>query len=177
MMVRAPKSVEVKLNLRVLEISGTWEPNNAERQAAWELYVELVTRVSVVPLREDEGLLREALSSLYSLFTTTREVLRKYGPEVAEPKKDGQYNFGYLAVAMLNYGIRPLLARWHPTLEDWEIRRPADRSRSDHEKAWPHASELRTALGDTRNILCAYADLLASACGVPNLLAAVPSAG
>ncbi len=33
-MVRAPKSVEVKLNLRVLEISGTWEPNDAERRAA-----------------------------------------------------------------------------------------------------------------------------------------------
>ncbi|MGW1617248.1 hypothetical protein ACWCQZ_49640 [Streptomyces sp. NPDC002285] len=175
-MVRAPKSVEVKLNLRVLEISGTWEPNDAERRAAWELYVELVTRVSVVPLREEEGLLREALSSLYSLFTTTREVLRKYGPDVAEPKKNGEYNFGYLAVAMLNYGIRPLLASWHPTLEDWETRRPADRSRRDHEHAWIRAGELRTALRDTRSILTAYADLLASACGVPNLLAAVPGA-
>jgi len=175
-MVRAPKSVEVKLNLRVLEVSGTWEPNNAERQAAWELYVELVTRVSVVPLREDEGLLREALSSLYSLFTTTREVLRKYGPDVAEPKKDGQYNFGFLAVAMLNYGIRPFLASWHPSLEDWETRRPAQRSRRDHEDAWPHADDLRTALRDTRHILTTYADLLASACGVPNLLTAVPGA-
>ncbi|SED01289.1 hypothetical protein [Streptomyces sp. PAN_FS17] len=174
-MVRAPKSVEVKLNLRVLEISGTWEPNDAERQAAWELYVELVTRVSVVPLRQDEGLLREALGSLYSLFTTTREVLRKYGPEVAEPKKNGQYNFGYLAVAMLNYGIRPLLASWHPALEDWEARRPADRSRRDHEQGWTRASELRTALCDTRSILTAYANLLASVCGVPNLLAAVPT--
>ncbi|GAA3071405.1 hypothetical protein [Streptomyces glomeratus] len=175
-MVRAPKSVDVKLNLRVLEISGTWEPNDAERRAAWELYVELVTRVSVVPLRENDGLLREALSSLYSLFVTTREVLRTYGPEVAEPKRNGQYNFGYLAVAMLNYGLRPLLADWHPTLEDWETRRPADRSRRDHEQAWDRAGELRTALRDTRGILTAYADLLAGACGVPNLLAAVPAA-
>lgn len=173
-MVRAPKSVEVKLNLRVLEIAGTWEPNDTERRAAWELYVELVTRVSVVPLREDEGLLREALSSLYSLFNTTREVLRKYGPDVAEPKKNGQYNFGYLAVAMLNYGLRPLLASWHPALEDWETRRPADGSRRDHEQAWPKAGELRTALRDARTTLTAYADLLATACGVPNLLEAVP---
>ena len=173
-MVRAPKSVDVKLNLHVLEISGTWEPNDAERRAAWELYVELVTRVSVVPLREDDGLLREARSSLYSLFSTTREVLRRYGPEVAEPKKNGQYNFGYLAVAMLNYGIRPLLAGWHPALEDWESCRPADRSRRDHERAWSRAGELRAALRETRGILTAYADLLAGACGVPNLLAAVP---
>lgn len=174
-MVRAPKSIDVKLNLRVLEISGTWEPNDAERRAAWELYVELVTRVSVVPLRESDGLLREALSSLYSLFTTTREVLRKYGPEVAEPKKDGQYNFGYLAVALLNYGLRPLLANWHPTLEDWEARRPANSSRRDHELAWSRAGELRAEMRSTRVILATYADLLASACGVPNLLAAVPS--
>ncbi|MEY9835835.1 hypothetical protein [Streptacidiphilus sp. EB103A] len=174
-MVRAPKSVGVRLNLHVLEIAGTWEPNDAERRAAWELYVELVTRVSVVPLRADEGLLREALTSLYSLFATTREVLRKHGPDVAEPKRNGQYNFGYLAVAMLNFGVRPLLARWHPALEDWENQRPTDRSRRDHEQAWPQAAELRQALQDTRSILSAYADLLASACGVPNLLDAVPT--
>lgn len=174
-MVRAPKSVDVKLNLHVLEISGTWEPNDAERRAAWEVYVELVTRVSVVPLRADEGLLREALTSMYSLFATTRDVLRQHGPEVAEPKRNGQYNFGYLAVAMLNFGIRPLLARWHPALEDWENQRPADRSRRDHEQLWPQSDEFRAALTDTRRILTAYADLLAGACGVPNLLAAVPA--
>ena len=174
-MVRAPKSVDVKLNLHVLEISGTWEPNDAERRAAWELYVELVTRVSVVPLRVDEGLLREALTSLNSLFGTTRDVLRHHGPDVAEPKRNGQYNFGYLAVAMLNFGIRPLLARWHPTLEDWESQRPANRSRRDHEQLWPQSDELRAAVADTRRILTAYADLLASACGVPNLLQAVPT--
>jgi hypothetical protein len=34
---------------------------------------------------------------------------------------------------------------------------------------------MRTALRDTRGVLTAYADLLASACGVPNLLEAVPA--
>ncbi|MFF1472869.1 hypothetical protein OG981_30090 [Streptomyces mirabilis] len=174
-MAQAPKNVEVRLKLPMLEIAGSWEPNDAERRAAWELYVELITRVSVVPLREDEGLLREALTSLYSLFGTTREILRRHGPQIAEPKRNGQYNFGYLAVAMLNYGVRPLLATWHPALEDWESRRPADRSRRDHERAWPEAAQLRTALNDTRCILAAYADLLATACGVPNLLGAFPS--
>ncbi|WP_345661625.1 hypothetical protein [Streptomyces venetus] len=128
-----------------------------------------------MPLRADEGLLREALTSLYSLFATTRDVLRQHGPDVAEPKRNGQYNFGYLAVAMLNFGIRPMVARWHPALEDWEDLRPADRSRRDHEQLWSHAEELRTALNDTRRILTAYADLLAAACGVPNLLQAVPA--
>ncbi|MFG3048992.1 hypothetical protein ACGFZR_29215 [Streptomyces sp. NPDC048241] len=166
--------MEVRLKLPLLEIAGNWEPNDAERRAAWELYVELITRVSVVPLRADEGLLREALTSLYSLFGTTREILRRHGPEIAEPKRNGQYNFGFLAVAMLNYGMRPLLATWHPILEDWESRRPADRSRRDHERAWDQAPQLRAALDETRLVLTAYAGLLATACGVPNLLGAYP---
>ena len=175
--LRGPKSVQVGLNLHVLQISGTWEPNDDERKAAWELYVELVTRISVVPLGPGEGLLREALSSLYSLFATTRDILRRYGPDVAEPKQRGQYNFGTLAVAMLNIGLRPVLARWHPVLQDWEANRLAHRSRGEHERAWDHAAELRAALDTTRNLLTQYARLMADACGVPDLLeaAALPN--
>lgn len=168
--LRGPSSIQVGLNLPFLQISGTWEPNDDERKAAWELYVELLTRISVAPLRPDEGLLREALSSLYSLFATTRQILRHYGPDVAEPKPDGQYSFGFLAVTMLNYGLRPVLARWHPALEDWEAARPPDRSRAEHERAWEHASDLRAVLNTTRDALTQYARLMADACGVPDLL-------
>lgn len=170
--LQGPKSVQVSLNLHVLQISGTWEPNDDERKAAWELYVELVTRIAVVPLGRGEGLLREALSSLYSLFATTREILRRYGPDVAEPKPGGQYSFGSLAVALLNVGLRPVLARWHPALQDWEAAQPKDRSRGEHERAWDRASELRAALETTRDLLTQYARLMAEACGVPDLLAA-----
>ena len=174
-MIRAPKSVEVKLNLKIFEISGTWEPNDAERRAAWELYTELITRIAVVPLGPQEGLIREALDSLYSLFTSTRDILRRYGPEIAEPKPDGQYNFGYLSVALLNLVLRPFLARWHPALDDWETSRPFARSRQDHERAWPDADALRRDLEDTRTTIAQYAALLATACGVPDLSTAIPT--
>src|SRR3954467_8107829 len=104
--MRGPKSVEVGLDSKVFSLKGTWEPSNVERTAAWELYVELITRESVVPLQG--GILREALSSFYSLFSVSRESLRKYGPEVAEPKPDGQYSLGFLTVAMLNFALRPV---------------------------------------------------------------------
>jgi hypothetical protein len=168
--LRGPSSVQVGLNLPFLQVSGTWEPNKDERKAAWELYVELLTRISVVPLGPNEGLLREALASLYSLFASTRQILRHYGPDVAEPKPHGQYSFGFLAVTMLNYGLRPMLARWHPALEDWEAVRPADRSRGEHERAWEQASDLRADLDTTRDVLTQYARLMADACGVPDLL-------
>jgi hypothetical protein len=174
MVMRVPKSIEVGLDLRFFKISGTWEPNDAERLAAWELYVELMTRVAVVPLPAGEGLLREALTSLYSLFAATREILRRHGPAVAEPKPDGQYNFGYLAVVILNGVIRPFLAHWHPLLEQWEASRPPGRSRVEHEKAWPHAAQLRAELDAIRASLAQYAALLAAACGVPDLSAAMP---
>lgn len=54
-----------------------------ERDAAWELYVEVVTRIAVVELKPGEGSLREALSSLSSPFATTRDILRKYGQRLA----------------------------------------------------------------------------------------------
>jgi hypothetical protein len=49
-----PKRVGVKINLGIAELSGEWEPNDVERSAAWELYVELITRVTVVPLGPDQ---------------------------------------------------------------------------------------------------------------------------
>ncbi len=66
--------IGVELALPFLgKISGEWAPDEAERLAAWEMYVELATRITVQPLTPDEGLIREALTSYYSLFATTRE--------------------------------------------------------------------------------------------------------
>lgn len=107
-----PTKAGVKVNLGLVELSGEWEPNDVERTAAWQLYVELVTRVTVVPFGPDDGSLREALTSLNGIFATTRDVLRRAGPDVAEPKPRGQYSFAFLALTILNSGIRPLLTHW-----------------------------------------------------------------
>ncbi|MGB3615480.1 MAG: hypothetical protein WBA10_16930, partial [Elainellaceae cyanobacterium] len=53
--------------------SASWEADSTERDAAWELYIELVTRVAVQVLNPEEGSVREAMNSLYSLFGSTRE--------------------------------------------------------------------------------------------------------
>ena len=50
------------------EIAGTWEVDESERKAAWELYIELITRVSLARTDPQEGSLRSALSSLYELL-------------------------------------------------------------------------------------------------------------
>jgi len=170
--MRQPTSVEVGLDLKVFSIKGTWEPNEDERKAAWELYVELVTRISVVPLQN--GIAREALASLYALFGQSRDILRRYGPSIAEPKPDGQYSFGFLTVAMLNFALRPVLSYWHPELQTWEASRASGTSVKAHEDSWSRIGEFRAALDRARTVLAQYASLLAAACGVPDLLDAVP---
>src|SRR5512144_445678 len=129
--MRGPKTVDVRLDLKFFSIGGVWKPTDDERKAAWELYAEVITRVSVVPLRD--GIAREALTSLYALFAQSRDILRRYGPELAEPRREGQYSLGFLTVAMLNLALRPVLSYWHPELQIWEARRPESESVKAHE--------------------------------------------
>ncbi|MBW4504474.1 MAG: hypothetical protein KME57_34205 [Scytonema hyalinum WJT4-NPBG1] len=165
------KSVKVNLRLPFLgSVEGVWEPDESEVSAAWELYVELITRISVVELKPDEGLLREALSSLYSLFGTTRGILKKYGASVARSKGESHISFGYLAVAILNTVLRPVLAKWHPLLSDYENRREARFSVLEHERNWERHEELRQVLNDVRLVLIEYTDLLAQVADVPLLI-------
>lgn len=164
-------SVKVSLNLPYIGgIEGTWKPDENERKAAWEMYVELVTRISVAELRPGEGLLREALTSLYTLFSTTRAILRQYGPSIAKPKGKGSLSFGYIAVAILNTVLRPALAKWHPLLLDYENHKDTSVSPLEHEKNWDKHDELRQHLNDVRLSLIEYANILATVAKVPSLI-------
>lgn len=162
------KSVKVALNFGVASLEGVWEPNALERKAAWELYVELVTRIGVVPLDPEQGALRAALSSLYRLFDVTREILRRYGPEISPIRTEGHFTFGQLAITALNWEIRPLLARWHPLLDDRHANKSPEKGPLEHEQDWEHAPALRSELESTRQRLQAYAQLLADIAGVPH---------
>lgn len=165
-----PSVVKVSLSIPFVgQFDGTWEPSDAERRAAWELYVELVTRISVVPLPTDQGSLRAALSSLYSLFDTTRAILKRHGPAVAVEAPSG-LSFGRLAVGVLN-GLRPTLTRWHPELDAHESTRPEHVDALSHERDWEHAAQLRREIDGTRVLLVEFARLLGSVAEVdPQLL-------
>ncbi len=170
-MSRRPAEVAVKFSVPFIgEISGTWRPDDVERKAAWELYVELITRVSVIELGPTEGVLREALSSHYTLFSTTRDILRRYGPDVAPRSRQGQITFGALAVTVLNTVVRPLLTRWHPALAEHEATRPSGVAQQHHEQQWEHDAELREELRASRQVLAELARVLAKVAGAADLL-------
>ena len=163
-----PKLVNVKLDLKVPGIggvAGTWEPDESEVRAAWELYVEMVTRTPLGGFSSQEGSLREALNSIYSLFDTTRGILRKYGPAVARPKSGRELSFGYLAVSIPNLVLRPLLTEWHPKLRSWE----RDNPHLD-EREWEGRNDFLSALTEISGQLRQYADLFAEVADVPELI-------
>lgn len=162
------RDIKVKIKLPFIgEIEGCWKPDENDEKAAWELYVELITRISIVELKPDEGLLREALSSLYSVFATTREILKKYGASIASSKDESSISVGYLAIAVLNTVLRPVLAKWHPLLLEYESKKTKDISLVEHEKKWDRNRELRTELNQVRHILIKYAEILAEVAKVP----------
>jgi len=103
--------------------SFKWKPDEAERKAAWCLYIELVTRIATQELAEYEGLDRDVLRSLYALFSSTRKVLLHAGPGVGVAKG----SLGGIAIAVLNVGLRPFMSRWRGRMSAWEqTARPGD---------------------------------------------------
>lgn len=151
-------------------IEGIWEPTECERNAAWDMYVELVTRIPIAQAKPGESSLQVSLNSLYKLFGATREILRKYGPYVARPRSEGQISFGFLSVKVLDIILRPFLVKWYPLLIDYESTRKSSISAREHERKWTRYEELKMGLNDIREALLQYAQLLARASEVPSLI-------
>ena len=99
-----------KFNLEKVKIGPSWANveislKSKDREAAWELYVEMLTRIGTQPLPIRFGDEEAALESVYSLFPITREVLRRHGR--------GAISFTKIAVPVLNQVVRPFTAKWH----------------------------------------------------------------
>lgn len=80
-------------------------PMDNNRKAAWDLYVEMETRIITQPLDPKHGDEKTALDSVYSLFQTTREILLRQGPDCEV--------FAKIAIEILNQKVRPFTAKWH----------------------------------------------------------------
>lgn len=137
---RTARLTEVRITVPQLS-ELTFVVNDDARQVSWQLFVESVTRISTQRLPDDEGLVREALTSLYGLFATTREILKAARPSA---RSEG-ITVEYLAVNLLNRELRPFLSKWHPRLKEFENANPGL-----PESAWPQAAECRAELSRVR---------------------------
>lgn len=82
-----------------------WEPKDEDRDAAWELYIELLTRITTQQLPPEYGDEATALESVHKLFGLSREIIKRRGRLSIE--------FTKIAVLILNQKIRPFTAKWH----------------------------------------------------------------
>jgi hypothetical protein len=161
---RTARLSEVKITVpQVSEL--TFVVNNDARQAAWKFYIETVTRVSTQPLPDDEGLIRETLTSLYGLFATTRDTLKASRPSVPV---SGSQTVEHLAVTMLNHELRPFLSKWHPRLREFENSNPGA-----PESAWPESRRCRQELRDVQKNLLGFALGFARLAGVRDTQAVI----
>lgn len=125
-------------------------PRNADRKAAWDLYVELITRVSTQRLGPTQGDEAAALSSIHELFSLTRDIIKRHGPSCI--------NFARIAVVILNQRVRPFTAAWHGHI----LRGPLDTAAK---------TEFRNQLSDLQSELRNYTRLLADLANVEDLTA------
>ena len=99
----------LKINLKFLEME--WEPQEKDKDAAWELYVELLTRITTQRLPAEHGDENTALESVHKLFELTRHTIKRFGRDCI--------NFTKIAIIVLNQIIRPFTAKWHKlSIED-----------------------------------------------------------
>lgn len=138
-----------KLQLKLGFLEAEFSPQDADRKAAWELYVELATRIGTQPLPSGLGDDAKALASLYTLFQTTRDLMRRHGPQAI--------HFSRIGIAVLNRILRPFLTRWHGVIH-------ADPPPSDATR-----EEFRKQLERVRQDMLQYASVLARIADVEEL--------
>jgi hypothetical protein len=137
----------LKINLGFLE--GEFAPRDPDRAAAWDLYIELLTRVTTQYLAPADGDEATALESVHALFPLTREILKRHG--------SGSGEFAKLAIPVLNQVIRPFTAKWHRLGLVGAFKDPA------------RCADFRDELTRLQRLLRSYAGALAAMADVEDL--------
>jgi len=160
------KITSLKINLPFGLGGATIAVTEAQRNVAWALYVELATRVAGIKLEPGMGSAREALNSIYSLFETTRSVLREQGPGAA----NGSESVGPIVINILNNGLRPFLVKWHTNLSDFETKqREQTGGKIIDESRWSDRGTFYKELEDNRLEMLQYIQTLASISGITHV--------
>lgn len=137
----------IKLNVKFASME--FAPNDVDREAAWELYVELLTRITTQNLPFSDGDEKTALDSVYSIFPTTREILKRKGRQCV--------GFTKIAIPVLNQIVRPFTAKWHKL--------SLNKAFEDAEKR----KEFREELKNLQTLLKYYTSLLSEVAQVEDL--------
>ncbi len=145
------------LNFGVVKLSG--KLSEQDRQCAWQLYTEIVTRVSVSGKRRDAKctdfsgeILIESLASLHHFFQEARAIMRAF--PVGQLKGRQQSHLGTLIHDLLADVLRPFLEKWQADLRSWwEAQDKTGESWFELQRKYPRYDELLKDWTDLRRLM------------------------
>jgi hypothetical protein len=118
------KKGKFNLNLGFVSIGGEFEED--DRQCAWELYCELISRVAVSGKIDDLEKLdfsgevyAESFESLYRFFQEARQIMRRYPVGTINFDQAPQDHLGFFIASLLEVIIRPFLEKWRAGYRYW----------------------------------------------------------
>lgn len=110
-----------------------FKPNQADKQIAYAIWVELSTRKIGLPIDLEHDVIADIYDSWYSFFSVTRELIKTV--PVAKVRRDSTQKVIRLSISILNEGLRPHLTIWQARFRIW-YERELKRSETDsHETA------------------------------------------
>ena len=139
-----------KLKLNAGFLDAEFQPNDQVKDAAWAMYVELLTRITTQALPAEQGDEAAALASVHRLFAITREIMRAPGARHAD-------KFAKVAIVVLNQKVRPFTTFWHKASLAGAFGDPAQCER------------FRKELAELQDMLVRYAGVLSELAGVEDL--------
>ena len=155
--VRSFQIEEAELGLGNQRI--TLRPNDADRQIAYKIWVELSTRKIGLEIDLENDLVYEVYNSWYTFFSVTRELLKDVpSSKFSRPETKEIID---LTVRVLNDGVRPHLTKWQARFRRWyekELERDEDGMMSPQEiqKRFGEFSELSKDLVQVNARLIAF---------------------
>jgi hypothetical protein len=110
------------LDLKFMKLGADFSED--DRQCAWELYTEIITRVAVVGKWHDpqaksfDGeIYAESFVSVYRFFQEARSIMRKF--PVGKIEEADQEHLGVLIQRILTDVFRPFLEKWQARYRTW----------------------------------------------------------
>lgn len=148
---------DFSINFGVVKLSG--KLSELDRQCAWHLYTEIITRVAVSGKRRDKTcrdfsgeVLAESFESLHTFFRETRYIMKEF--PVGKIKEKLQCHLGILIHDLLADVLRPFLEKWQADFRAWWQQQDKNKlSWFEIQKQYPKYEELLKDWTDLRKIM------------------------
>lgn len=157
---RGLKSFEIeKAELGIGAGKITLRPNEADRQVAYQIWVELSTRKIGLPIDLQNDVVAEIYDSWHQFFTVTRELIKSV--PVSRAADDSTRKIINLSIEVLNEGLRPHLTLWQARFRTWydqHLKASAGTyvEPQDLQAKFPRFQDLSTDLMNVNQNLIAY---------------------